>query len=72
MKNDNANQWFSVRVAAVILGVAALVTGSTATTMVFAVSQTLSTCTDVEHSNHIVTYSVNPTLKLIYLLLHTF
>ena len=26
MKNDNANQWFSIRVAAVILGVAALVT----------------------------------------------
>ena len=44
-ENDNANQWFSVRVAAVILGVAALVTGSTATTMVFAVSQTLPTCT---------------------------
>lgn len=51
MKNVNANQWFSVRVAAVILGVVALVTGSTVTPMVFAVSQTLPTCTDPTGQN---------------------
>ena len=52
MKNDNANKWFSLRVAAVIIGVAALVTGSTAATMVFAASpQTLPACTDPTGQN---------------------